>query len=74
MQSLNCNAQPRRVKFSQVIVNPTNKTFTLEKNVSEDFRVLIAITVKNNAYSLPTFLATLESIKCPSLNNKCHLW
>lgn len=74
MESIHCIPQPRRVKFSQVIVNVSNNTFTLEKNASHDSRVLIAVTIKNNAYSLPTFLATLENIKCPNSNNKCNLW
>jgi hypothetical protein len=38
-------------------------------------RVLLAIKIKNHAHSLPTFLATLETLKCPSEGSqKCDLW
>lgn len=71
------NAHPRRVKFKQVILNHVDKTFNLNITDNDDesvSRVLVAITVKNHAYSLPTFLATLETLKCPGENKKCHLW
>jgi hypothetical protein len=40
----------------------------------EHLKVLLAIKIKNHAYSLPTFLATLERLECPTENKKCDLW
>lgn len=69
-------SEPQRIKFSDVARNVTNKTFTIERKVSDDSknRVLVAVVVRDQAYALPTFLATLEAIKCPNPNQKCHLW
>lgn len=40
----------------------------------QDARVLVAVKIRNHAYSLPTFLATLETLRCPNLSKKCDLW
>lgn len=45
----------------------------LHENLQKS-RFLIAVTVKDNSLSLPTFLATLEEIECPNSNKKCDLW
>lgn len=69
-------AESEHVKFAQVLRNTANKSFSIvrdELNTTQ-LRVLVAITIKDNAYSLPTFLASLESLKCPNANKKCHLW
>lgn len=41
---------------------------------SKNWRFLIAVNIKDNSYSLPTFLATLEEIECPNEKKKCDLW
>ena len=72
------NAEPKRVKFNKVVVDHTLKEFTVTK--SDDSlldvppqRILLAVLVKNHAYSLPTFLATLETLDCPTLSRKCDI-
>ncbi len=50
---------------------PTEDKNELTKNGT---KILIALRIKDNSYSLPTFLATLETIKCPSESGKCDLW
>ena len=68
-------AQRQLVQFKRVIVNEENDSFTLEKpKETLKNKVLVAIIIKDNAYSLPTFLATLETLKCPTKNKKCDLW
>lgn len=41
---------------------------------NKNSRFLISVYIKDNSYSLPTFLATLEKIQCPNEKNKCDLW
>lgn len=68
-------ANPRRVKFNSIV--PSEKSFKVIKPDLNDIgnqTVLIALTIKNHAYSLPTFLATLEKIKCKNSKSKCDLW
>jgi hypothetical protein len=36
--------------------------------------ILVAIIVKNQAYALPTFLTSLERLKCPNTKGKCNLF
>ena len=70
-----CN--PKRVKFSDVIFTDNKAEFKIVKNSQDENpnqKILIGVLIKNHAYSLPTFLATLETLKCPSLNKKCDLW
>ena len=55
-------ATTQKASFNKVKVNPANKTFTLERKELTNIRVLLAITIENNAYALPTFLATLGNI------------
>ncbi len=70
----NANAQQIRMQFKKVIVDYQNKTFKIESPVLNELenKILVTIIVKNNAYSLPTFLSSLEQLKC--LNKKCDLW
>lgn len=60
--------------FKKVNVNFDKKTFSIDKPNNENATVLIAITINNNAYSLPTFLKKLEKLKCLNNRNKCDLW
>jgi hypothetical protein len=73
---LKVSTEPQRVKFKNVLKDPSENTSKLEKNdyQAEQAKILIAVRIKDNSYSLPTFLATLETFKCPSQNNKCDLW
>lgn len=69
---LQIRSEPQRVKFK----NPNKDS---SKNASNDYpieqsKILIAVRIKDHSYSLPTFLATLETLKCPSQKNKCDLW
>ena len=72
-------ADPKRVKFKRVVADYEKNEYSILKNVEDelsenDRKILVAIVVKNHAYSLPTFLASLETLECPSLNKKCDLW
>ena len=72
---VNCN--PKRVKFNDVVLTENKAEFKIIKNSQDENpnqKILISVLIKNNAYSLPTFLATLETLKCPNLNKKCDLW
>ena len=75
----NIICEPKRVKFNQILINANRDGFTLIKN-NDDYdydpmqRILVAVIVKNHEYSLPTFLGTLETLKCPNSMNKCDLW
>lgn len=68
--------QQQRVNFKRVVSDGQGK-YTIEQ-VDEvkrdDLKIVIAITVKDNQYSLPTFLATLETLECPNKDKKCDLW
>lgn len=64
------------IRYKKVNIK-SDGSFSLDdelQNEMKNFRYLIAVTIKNNAYSLPTFLATLENLKCPNENKKCDLW
>lgn len=76
MFMIELNGQPTRIKFKQVIQKENEGTFSIENTSQnkENQKILIAITIKDNQYSLPTFLATLETLKCPTENKKCDLW
>ena len=71
----NVNADPKRVKYNKVNVISNKKEYVVEKyqENQENRKILVAITVKNHAHSLPTFLATLETLECPTVNQKCDL-
>ena len=58
------NVTTQKASFSKVKINHSNKTFTIEREESSSTRVLLAITIENNAYALPTFLATLGNFLC----------
>lgn len=66
--------QPQRVKFKKVLRE--NEKYALEDAAESlgDLRILIAIIIKNHQHSLPTFLATLETLECPNKIKKCDLW
>ena len=67
--------QPLRAKFKKVVVNTANKTFSIEESpVDLSQRILVAVVINRNAYSLPTFLHTLETLKCRNKKKKCDLW
>ena len=72
------NADPKRVKYNKVVVDTIKNDFTLIKTnnlaSNQEQKILIAVIVKNHAHSLPTFLATLETLDCPNLSGKCDLW
>lgn len=69
------NGQPERVKFKKV-VRQSDGAYSLESDSNEfpNHKILLAVTVKNHQHSLPTFLATLESLECPNMDKKCDLW
>ena len=72
-------AEPQRVKYTKIVVDTNKNDFTLVKDEAVPSgdtikKILIAIVVKNHAHSLPTFLATLETLECPSTTKKCDLW
>jgi hypothetical protein len=77
-----------RVKFKPVVRRSEHQdtdsiSVEPESVINKDkiLKVLLAIKIKNHAHSLPTFLATLETLNCPQrttedkeVTNKCHLW
>ena len=73
-------ADPKRVNYKRVVADYEKNEFSILNNEKDDElsendrKMLVAISVKNHAYSLPTFLASLETLECPSLNKKCDLW
>ena len=73
----NVKCEPKRVRFNQISINENRNGFTVIKN-NDDYnpnqRILIGVIVKNHEYALPTFLASLETLKCPNYMNKCDLW
>ena len=73
----NIICEPKRVKFKQISINSNRDGFNLIKN-NDDYnpnqRILVTVIVKNHEYALPTFLGTLETLKCPNAMNKCDLW
>ena len=67
------NGERQRVKFKSVRTSSVEKS--IENEVKTELRVLVAIKIKNHAHALPTFLASLETLKCtPSASQKCDLW
>ena len=75
---MGANADPKRVKYKKIIASPdTNEYSVLESEDSlneHGQKILIAILVQNHAHSLPVFLASLETLECPTSNKKCDLW
>lgn len=65
--------QPQRVQFKK-IEGGKYATENGDEYKRDDLKILIAITIKDNQYSLPTFLATLETLECPNKDKKCDLW
>ena len=63
-----------RIKFKELDHYAQNLTTLIIDSDNSNTNLMIALYVNNHAYSLPTFLATLESLKCPNKNSKCHLW
>lgn len=60
-----------RVDFKNVVSNDPKS----DPNSNDSKKILLAIQVKNHIHSFPTFLATLESMKCPNKKtDKCDLW
>jgi hypothetical protein len=70
------SSEPQRVKFKTLIKDSSTNTSSSENSdyPIEQAKILIAVRIKDHSYSLPTFLATLETLKCPSRKNKCDLW
>ena len=56
--------------FNKVAVDRKTQTF----KILHDPKILVAVTIRNNSYSLPTFLGTLETLQCKNVKNKCDLW
>lgn len=72
------HADPKRVKYKKVIAFPEKNEYSIYKDVeslsANGLKILVAIVVQNHSHSLPTFLASLETLDCPTLNKKCDLW
>ena len=60
--------------FNKVLVDRDTQTFKILTEIDPDPKILVAITIRNNSYSLPTFLSTLETLRCKNVKNKCDLW
>lgn len=71
---LHANSQPVRVKFKKVIRQDGSFSVENDEKIDTEFKILIAVTIKDNQHSLPTFLATLETLECPNQDKKCDLW
>ena len=71
----NVTCDPERVKFNKISVDYDNQIYSIEKDQEHQStrRILLSVSVKNHAHSLPTFLATLETLDCPSVDKKCDL-
>jgi hypothetical protein len=66
-----------RIKFKELdYYSPslTSLKVDVDSDLYSNYNIMIALYVHNHAYSLSTFLATLEGLKCPNKNSKCHLW
>ena len=64
----------QRIKYKDLKYYSSDLTVASTDDDAENYNIMIAFNVNNQAYSLPTFLATLETLKCPNKNSKCHLW
>lgn len=67
--------EQQRVKFRKIITQ--NGSFKIDEDDGtsmKNLKILLAVIVKNHEHSLPTFLATLETLKCPNADKKCDLW
>ncbi len=62
--------------FKKVNIDHELNTYSFEYQTdNKSSKILISISVGNNSYSLPTFLKTLETLKCgKDTAAKCHLW
>ncbi len=61
-----------RIGFRNVIINSVNKTYSLEPLLPDhNSKFLVSIKIKDNSYTLPTFLRTIETLECGS--KKCDL-
>ena len=61
--------------YRPVIIDAENKsTYSLEPTAHLNPSILVSIKIGNNSHSLPTFLKTMESIKCENEKKKCDLW
>ena len=71
----NVTCDPKRVKFNKISVDYGNQIYSIEKDKEHQStrRILLSVSVKNYAHSLPTFLATLETLDCPTVDKKCDL-
>jgi hypothetical protein len=63
------NSERQRIKFA-----PIDSLDDSIDSIDPTATILVAIKVKNQEYSLPTFLATLETLKCSNKKNKCDIW
>jgi len=62
--------------FRNLKLNSDKSSYSLEGRTSDQTsKILVSIIIGNNSYSLPTFLKTLESLKCVTeSDSKCDLW
>lgn len=68
------NSQPVRVKFKKVIRQDGSFSVENDEKIESESKILVAVTIKDHQHSLPTFLATLETLECPNQDKKCDLW
>src|SRR4051812_41279954 len=75
IQTRPLSSESARVPFKEVIRHQ-NQTFSLRESKADetDKKILLAIKVANHAFAMPTFLATLEKLKCNNSKGKCDLW
>lgn len=71
---LHANSQPVRIKFKKVIRQDGSFSVENDEKIKSELKILIAVTIKDHKHSLPTFLATLETLECPNQDKKCDLW
>jgi hypothetical protein len=68
--SSSCGAT--RIGFRTVIINSVNKTYSLEPLLPDhNSKFLVSLKIKDNYYTLPTFLRTIETLECGL--KKCDL-
>jgi hypothetical protein len=71
----NVCGDPKRVKFKRIVVDYGNQVYSRVHYQEQEpnQRILVSILIKNHAHALPKFLATLETLECPTYNKKCDL-
>jgi hypothetical protein len=70
---ISSNAQ--RIQFKDLNHYTSNLSIiSTNDEIENKNNIMIALHINNHVYSLPTFLATLETLKCPNPNSKCHFW